>query len=511
MEVENNEVRLDYKNGKIKCFNRNFIGEISCLKGGQLRRELIAVYILVLAFIFSSFSLCPPMAEASSEWKLNLEVEGKSKEDNLFVGMGDPENFINPPTPPEPYVDWYISSGDSKYYGSIVSIQEEYSWDIELAVSPGQEVAFSWQDLESRVPDEYSIHLVVNGEDINLRNRDTYGPLYLEEGIYDLQIIASKNVSDVVVTEPASGVGKNYATLNMSYDFGNYDTGDLRFEWRKTGGSWNSTDWTSKSGSGSYSEELSGLSPGTDYEFRAQGKYGDGKVDDGTILQFTTSTETNNPPKAAFSHSPTNPEPGEPVNFDASNSSDDDGEIVSSEWSFGDDSSASGMTVSHTYSSVGNYSVQLTVTDDDSATDSISKTVSVSEETVNEKPSANAGGPYSVDENDSVVLDGGDSTDPDGSIENYNWRIVSGSGNLQNSGSTNPTYAAPENISSETMVEVKLIVTDDKSATDTDNAIITVNDVTSKNGISVIKIILPILILVVIGIGLYFARKSKLE
>ncbi len=56
---------------------------------------------------------------------------------------------------------------------------------------------------------------------------------------------------------------------------------------------------------------------------------------------------------------------GTKVIFNASNSFDLDGNISTYSWSFGDGTSEFGSTVSHIYSSNGNYSINLTVTDDD--------------------------------------------------------------------------------------------------------------------------------------------------
>lgn len=64
--------------------------------------------------------------------------------------------------------------------------------------------------------------------------------------------------------------------------------------------------------------------------------------------------------------------------FDASASSDGDGSIVSYDWAFGTDGSASGVAPSHTFSAAGTYSVDLTVTDDDGATATSSAPVTVS-------------------------------------------------------------------------------------------------------------------------------------
>ena len=52
------------------------------------------------------------------------------------------------------------------------------------------------------------------------------------------------------------------------------------------------------------------------------------------------------------------------VDLDGSASYHPDGTIVSYDWGFGDNTTGSGVTVSHTYTAVGIYDVELTVTDD---------------------------------------------------------------------------------------------------------------------------------------------------
>lgn len=91
-------------------------------------------------------------------------------------------------------------------------------------------------------------------------------------------------------------------------------------------------------------------------------------IDDG-------SGPTNNPPVASFTYQANNLS----VDFNASGSSDSDGSITSYQWDFGDGNSGSGEIISHTYAASGDYTVTLTVEDNEAAIDSDVQTVSVSE------------------------------------------------------------------------------------------------------------------------------------
>jgi len=87
----------------------------------------------------------------------------------------------------------------------------------------------------------------------------------------------------------------------------------------------------------------------------------------------------NQPPIANFTYYPEKPVVNQPVTFDASSSYDPDGNITNYEWDFGDGNvtNTTEETINHSYSEAGNYEVTLTVTDDDGATNSTTKEITV--------------------------------------------------------------------------------------------------------------------------------------
>jgi PKD repeat protein len=127
-----------------------------------------------------------------------------------------------------------------------------------------------------------------------------------------------------------------------------------------------------------------------------------------------------NAPTANFTFSPQSGHAPLDVTFDASGSSDPDGNITSYHWNFGDGLSGSGQTIVHSYEIPGQYTVQLTVTDNDGKTGSTSHTVIV--EVPNKPPTAGftfspLKGLYPL----TVTFDASASFDTDGQVVQYEW------------------------------------------------------------------------------------------
>ncbi len=157
---------------------------------------------------------------------------------------------------------------------------------------------------------------------------------------------------------------------------------------------------------------------------------------------------------------------GDTLTFDGSGSSDPDGTIVTFDWIFGDGSTAldAGPMPSHAYASAGTFPVTLTVTDDDGAT-----ATCMTSATVNAFPLCDAGRPQSGNVGDTLTFDGSGSSDPDGTIVQFDWIFGDGSTALDAGPMPSHAYASAG------IFPVTLTVTDDDGATATCMTSATVN------------------------------------
>ncbi|MGV8858333.1 PKD domain-containing protein [Rhodoglobus sp.] len=97
----------------------------------------------------------------------------------------------------------------------------------------------------------------------------------------------------------------------------------------------------------------------------------DNKGASATRSESVTVLAANVAPTAAFTFGVTD----NVVSFDGAGSSDPDGTIGSYSWDFGDGATANGVSTSHVYAGAGNYTVVLTVTDNQGATGTLSQQV----------------------------------------------------------------------------------------------------------------------------------------
>jgi PKD repeat protein len=167
------------------------------------------------------------------------------------------------------------------------------------------------------------------------------------------------------------------------------------------------------------------------------------------------------------------------VNFDATASSDIDGEIISYAWDYEGEGTPGdplpGPLSSHEYTQSGNFLVTLHVTDNEGAVRTAETVIVVSGIGGNVDPVANlqadvTSGPAPL----SVNFDGSGSTDPDGSIAKYEWDL-DGNGSFESDtglvATNSHIYAA------DGTVLVKLRVTDNQGSTNTDTVSIEVGGV----------------------------------
>ncbi len=133
-------------------------------------------------------------------------------------------------------------------------------------------------------------------------------------------------------------------------------------------------------------------------------------------------------------------------------SSDDDGTVIGWDWDFGDGTGSGLANPSHTYAAAGTYTVRLTVTDDDGATNATTDVVTVDAPAVNRQPVAAFD--FAVDDLQIQFTD--TSTDSDGIIAIRQWDF--GDGNTSDQENPGHTYAIAG------AYAVRLTVTDDEGA-----------------------------------------------
>jgi PKD repeat protein/KaiC/GvpD/RAD55 family RecA-like ATPase len=170
-------------------------------------------------------------------------------------------------------------------------------------------------------------------------------------------------------------------------------------------------------------------------------------TDDDNSTDSTISTEsilspgtTNQAPIAIFNVSAQNVYIGDSVVFNASSSYDPDGTITSYFWEFGDQTNASGVTVSHQYSQCGNYTVTLTVTDNNEFSNVTSLNVNI----ISWSTAASFTiFPSHPSPGDLIAFNSSGSYDLNGTIETYRWNFGDGNTSETSANIITHSYLAP--------------------------------------------------------------------
>ena len=155
------------------------------------------------------------------------------------------------------------------------------------------------------------------------------------------------------------------------------------------------------------------------------GYYSPWKTKDEVTIVINPASSENKLPQALATVSSETIKYGQSVTFDASASTDSDGEIVSYEWTDVQGGTlGSGVTLVHVFDTLGTHTVTLTVTDNEGATATTSVTVTVN---ALQKPIADINASATVVRiNDTVTFDANASSDSDGEIISYTWTDTQG-------------------------------------------------------------------------------------
>ncbi len=204
------------------------------------------------------------------------------------------------------------------------------------------------------------------------------------------------------------------------------------------------------------------------------------------------------PPVAVVTGSATSALTSVSLTFNSTGTYDPDGTIVAYSWNYGDRSTASGSTTSHSFTTAGTYTVTLTVTDNSGSTASASLAVVIQDRPPSAKLSSSTS---STITGSTISFDGGTSTDPDGSITTYRWDF--GDGTSGTGVTIGHAYPSPGNYT------VRLTITDNSGLTGSTSSSVLVKAAPLTNNSTFYFAILAPIIAAVLGFTLLYLKRHK--
>jgi parallel beta-helix repeat protein len=272
------------------------------------------------------------------------DIEGGSNKDNYPLG-----DFLSSNTEPTAYIDSISPNPASQ--GETINFNGHGSDD-------GSIVAWEWKAngaVLSTGSEDYSTSGLSPGTyTISYRVQDNNG--YWSSAVTRTLVISSPNqVPTAYILEPTTAVTEYYGE-NITFSGIGTDDGEI-VEY-----SWRSDIDGALSELAQFTKNNLKVGEHTIY-FKVRDDYGEWSTEvsiDVTIL----SNPTNNPP-VADAGGPYTGYVNQTVTFNGSGSYDADATdgIVSYQWDFGDETTGGGVAPEHTYTSEGNYTVELTVFD----------------------------------------------------------------------------------------------------------------------------------------------------
>jgi len=256
---------------------------------------------------------------------------------------------------------------------------------------------------------------------------------------------------------PSADAAANRTTQKVEEPISFDATGSMDTDGRITDYAWAFGDGTTATGP---TATHTYTSPG-DYTVTLTTGDNDGASSTDTI---DVTVQPNEPPTADLDANKTTAKIGRPIDFDAAGSFDPDGTIERYEWDLGDGTTATGTSLTHSYDSAGTYRVALTLTDDKGK--STTETVDVTVDT-DEAPSVTADATPTAVDPDETVSFSGSASDPDGTVERYEWAFGDGS----TATGANPSHA----YGSTGTYTATLTVTDSYGTTSSDTVTIDVS------------------------------------
>ena len=274
---------------------------------------------------------------------------------------------------------------------------------------------------------QYNWTLEQDGQSLTFTGK-TFTHQFSESAAYTvrLTVVNSDNVSASTTTEITVG-DVPVARFEMRPDSSPVAHEDVTFDATKStdpDGSISSYEWEFREKPSQNPERASGATVTRSFPAGTYAVTLTVRDQEGFSASMSKTLHVNQSPTAQFDISPESPTVDQEITFDAGASRDPDGSIETYDWEFREKDTqpvetASGKTITRSLAS-GEYTISLTVTDDDGATHTSSRPLSIAPPPI--APTARFDiSPASPTADQTVTFDASGSKDPDGSIETYEW------------------------------------------------------------------------------------------